>query len=193
MIRGERRAEEDRMAKIYTRGGDDGSTSLGDGARVSKDDPRVEAFGAIDEANCHIGLARAAVVESELDDVLAFVQQRLYNCTACLANPSGSTTLPVVSGEDVTALESAIDRLTEHIDPLSGFVLPGCDEAGARLHIARAVMRRAERVTVALSRVQPVDGTTLAFLNRASDLLFVAARYVGAGNECLWDPEAPRP
>ena len=181
------------MGSIYTRGGDDGTTSLADGVRVSKDDPRVEAFGAIDEANCHIGLARAAVVNSDLVDILAFMQQRLYNCTACLASPKGLSSPPRISEQDVAALEAACDRLGERLPPLTGFVIPGCDEAGARLHIARAVMRRAERAVVTLSHVEPVDPTILAFLNRASDLLFMAARYEGAGNECHWDPEAPNP
>ena len=181
------------MSSIYTRGGDGGSTSLADGTRVPKDDLRIEAFGAIDEANCHVGLARAAVVNSDLDDVLAFIQQRLYNCTACLAGPNASASPPRVTDADVAALEAAIDRLGLHVGLLTGFVLPGCDEAGARLHIARAVTRRAERVTVALSHVQAVDSAILAFLNRASDLLFMAARYEGAGNECHWDPEAPTP
>jgi cob(I)alamin adenosyltransferase len=181
------------MGSIYTRGGDTGQTSLADGTRVPKDDLRVEAFGAIDEANCHVGLARAAVVNSDLDDILAFVQQRLYNCTACLASPKGLSAPPRISDDDIATLEAAIDRLGLKVSPLTGFVLPGCDEAGARLHIARAVMRLAERVTVALSHVEPVDGTILAFLNRASDLLFMAARYEGAGNECTWDPEAARP
>lgn len=181
------------MNSIYTRGGDGGTTSLADGTRVPKDDLSVEAFGAIDEANCHVGLARAAVVNSDLDDILVFIQQRLYNCTACLASPKGEASPPRITGDDVAALEAAIDRLALRVSPLTGFVLPGCDEAGARLHIARAVMRRAERVTVALSHVRPVDSAILAFLNRASDLLFMAARYEGAGNECLWDPEAPTP
>jgi cob(I)alamin adenosyltransferase len=181
------------MGSIYTRGGDDGTTSLADGVRVSKDDPRVEAFGAIDEANCHIGLARAAVVNSDLVDILAFMQQRLYNCTACLASPKGLSSPPRISEQDVAALEAACDRLGERLAPLTGFVIPGCDEAGARLHIARAVMRRAERAVVSLSHVEPVDPAILAFLNRASDLLFMAARYEGAGNECHWDPEAPNP
>jgi cob(I)alamin adenosyltransferase len=181
------------MTNIFTRGGDGGTTSLPGGVRVPKDDLRVEALGAIDEANCHVGLARAAVVNSDLDDILAFIQHRLYNCTACLANSKGTASSPRVTDEDVAALEAAIERIGIRLAPPTGFVLPGCDEAGARLHIARSVMRRAERVTVALSHVHPVDGAVLAFLNRASDLLFTAARYESAGNECRWDPEAPKP
>lgn len=181
------------MGGIYTRGGDGGATSLGDGSRVGKDDVRVEALGAIDEASCLIGLARAVVADSDLDTVLVFVQQRLYNCTSRLASPGGSAGLPAVSAADVTALESAVDRLGERVGPFTGFVLPSSDEAGARLHVARAVMRRAERRVVALSRTQPVDAAILAFLNRASDLLFMAARYACGDSECQWDPAAPRP
>jgi cob(I)alamin adenosyltransferase len=179
------------MAGIYTRNGDDGKTSLPGGGRVPKDDARVEALGAIDEAGCLIGLARPAIIDSELDAVLGFVQQRLFNCSACLAAASPG---PVsVSIEDVAALEHTIDRYTERAGGFDGFVLPGCDEASARLHVARAVLRRAERAVVTVSACHPVDPTLLAFMNRASDLLFVAALYVGSGNECRWDPEAPRP
>lgn len=181
------------MGGIYTRSGDSGATSLGDGSRVDKDDVRVEAFGAIDEASCLIGLARAVVTDSDLDSVLSFVQQRLYNCTSWLASPGVSASLPPISAEDVVALESAVDRLGERVGPLERFILPAGDEASARLHVARAVMRRAERRTVTLSRTQPVDSTILAFLNRVSDLLFMAARYACGHSECHWDPAAPRP
>ena len=181
------------MGGIYTRRGDSGATSLGDGSRVEKDDVRVEAFGAIDEASCLIGLARAAVTDSDLDGILSFIQQRLYNCTSWLASPQGSASLPPISAEDVTALEAAVDRLEQRVGPLRGFILPAGNEAAARLHVARAVMRRAERRTVTLSRTQPVDSTILAFLNRASDVLFMAARYACGDSECHWDPAAPKP
>jgi cob(I)alamin adenosyltransferase len=176
------------MPDIYTRTGDDGTTSLADGTRVAKDSARVELFGAIDEANCHVGLARVHVVDSDLDEVLAFLQHRLLNCSACLATSEPTTDMPHVGAADVAALEAAIDRYAQRVGPFAGFMLPGCDEVSARLHVARAVTRRAERRAVTLVEHERVPPEVLAFLNRASDLLYVAARYAGAGAECSWDP-----
>ncbi|NTU72188.1 MAG: cob(I)yrinic acid a,c-diamide adenosyltransferase [Coriobacteriia bacterium] len=178
---------------IYTRRGDHGETSLGNGARVSKDSLRVEAYGAIDEANSCIGLARTSVSDPALDTTLAFAQHRLLNCTAVLASPGatppgrGAT----VASEDVAALEAAIERLEAVSGPYSGFVVEGGCETAARLQVARAVLRRAERRTVALAADEPVPDEVLAFLNRLSDTLFAAARYAnticGSSDE-LWDP-----
>jgi len=173
------------MTSLYSRTGDDGTTSLSGGGRVGKDDPRIELLGALDEANSLVGLARVDVVDSDVDDVLEFVQHRLLNCGAVVA---GSSSAPV-SPEDAAALESAIDRFSAKVGGFSGFVLPGCDEASARLHVARAVMRRAERAAVRAS----ADAAVLAFLNRASDLLYAVARYTGSGNECRWKADLPRP
>lgn len=181
------------MAKIYTRSGDGGDTSLPDGTRVSKADLRIELFGTLDEANCLIGLARVNVVDSNVDAVLEFLQHRLFNCSACLATgqPTGGT--PSVVPEDVASLEDAIDRFTDRLGGFRGFMLPGCDETSARLHVARAVLRRAERVASRLLEEGAVEPGVLAFLNRASDLLYAAARFSGAGNECAWRPDAERP
>ncbi|MDO8915282.1 MAG: cob(I)yrinic acid a,c-diamide adenosyltransferase [Coriobacteriia bacterium] len=177
------------MATIYTRGGDDGTTSLAGGDRIAKDAPAIELLGALDEANSLIGLARVNVVGSDVDDALAFVQQRLLNCGAAVAGASGVG----VAAEDVTALEAAIDRFASKAGGFAGFVLPGCDEASARLHVARTVIRRAERAAARANAAVPLPPNVLPFLNRAGDLLYVAARYAGAGNECRWDPDAPRP
>lgn len=173
------------MASIYTRRGDDGTTSVTGGDRVRKDDPRIELLGALDEANALIGLARVDVVDSDVEDVLEFVQHRLLNCGAMAAGSMGAP----LSADDVTALEQAIDRFTSKVGGFEGFVLPGCDEASARLHVARTTMRRAERAAVGAG----ADPLVLAFLNRSSDLLYATARYTGAGNECRWDPKLPRP
>jgi cob(I)alamin adenosyltransferase len=181
------------MPKIYTRSGDGGRTSLPGGARVAKDDPHIELFGTLDEANCLIGLARVNVVDSNVDAVLGFLQHRLFNCSACLAAGQQQNDVPGITPEDVAALESAIDRFTDRLGGFVGFVLPGCDETSARLHVARTVVRRAERIAVRLSASEPVDPQVLAFLNRASDLLYAAARFSGAGNECEWRPDAVRP
>jgi cob(I)alamin adenosyltransferase len=117
---------------IYTRTGDDGSTSLADGSRVSKSDARIELFGTLDEANCLVGLARAGVVDSDLDEVLEFIQHRLFNCAACLANRQPEATAPRVTPADTAALETAIDRYRSRIGDFEGFMLPGCDEGSAR-------------------------------------------------------------
>jgi cob(I)alamin adenosyltransferase len=181
------------MGKIYTRTGDAGETSLPDGTRVRKDDPRIELFGTLDEANCLIGLARVNVVDSNVDAVLEFLQHRLFNCSACLAKGQQPGDMPAIAPDDVLALESAIDRFTDRVGGFRGFMLPGCDETSARLHVARTVVRRAERVAARLAATEPVDPNVLAFLNRASDLLYAAARFSGAGNECAWRPDAERP
>ena len=161
--------------------------------RVRKDDPLIELFGALDEANCLIGLARVNVADSDVDAVLAFLQHRLFNCASCIATGKLSGDMPSISPDDVAALESAIDRFTERMGGFRGFMLPGCDETSARLHVARAVMRRAERAAAGLTAAHAPDADVLAFLNRASDLLYAAARFSGAGNECAWRPEATRP
>ncbi|HEY5506028.1 MAG TPA: cob(I)yrinic acid a,c-diamide adenosyltransferase [Coriobacteriia bacterium] len=181
------------MARIYTRTGDEGSTSLPDGTRVPKNDPRIELFGALDEANCLIGLARVNVVDSDVDAVLEFLQHRLFNCSACLATGQQPGDMPAITPEDVASLESAIDRFTDRLGGFRGFMLPGCDETSARLHVARAVVRRAERVAAAVVAEDPTQTNVPAFLNRASDLLYAAARFTGAGNECAWRPDAERP
>jgi cob(I)alamin adenosyltransferase len=173
------------VGDIYTRTGDDGTTSLPGGSRVPKTDPLIEAFGALDEANSHIGLARLDVLDSELDTVLGFVQQRLFNCAAALGGAAVG-----VDAEDVASLERSIDRYTARVGAFDGFVLPGADESAARLHVARTVLRRAERAVVAAGTADP---HVLAFLNRAGDLLYVAARFSAGGGEKHWDADAPRP
>jgi len=188
-------AEETPMS-IYTRAGDTGTTRLADGTRASKADPRIEALGTLDEANSAIGLARAAVRDPALDEVLAFLQQRLMNCSAILAAPAPAEDTPVISDGDIGALESAVDRLMERAGPLGGFVLPAGDESAARLHVARTVLRRGERRVVELDALQPVDPQVLRFLNRGSDVLFAAARYataVSGSAEESWDRTSPAP
>lgn len=181
------------MSDIYTRSGDDGTTSIVGGDRVSKADTRIAFYGALDEANCLVGFARVHVLDSGLDSALQFLQHRLFNCGACafLSQPEGGT--PRVDADDVAALEQTIDHYSARIGGFSGFALPGCDEASARLHLARTAVRRAEREAVRASASEPLDPDVLAFLNRASDLLYVAAQWLGAGSECAWRPDAPRP
>jgi cob(I)alamin adenosyltransferase len=162
--------------RIYTRQGDDGQTGLIGGARVSKDDPRVDAYGCVDELGAALGVARAAGPDPELDAGLARVQGELFSLGASLAAPAPDARVPRVQRAWVDALEHEIDRADTELTPLRHFVLPGGCPAAAALHLARAVCRRAERAIVALSRREAVDPLALAFVNRLSDWLFTMAR-----------------
>ncbi len=166
--------------KIYTRTGDAGDTSLFGGARVSKAHPRVEAYGEIDELNAWLGLVRAATLPPNLDAELLQIQRDLFAVGAQLADPAELIADRVVKaavGEDeILRLEHLIDRIEAELPPLRRFILAGGTTAGASLHVARTVCRRAERRMVALT--PPVDGTLIRYVNRLSDLLFVLARGV---------------
>jgi cob(I)alamin adenosyltransferase len=183
------------VSKIYTRTGDGGTTSLADGERVSKCAPRVEAYGTIDEANACVGAARAFTADARLEAILAFVQHRLYNCasaTAC-SRPAAAAS---ISDGDIAFLERSIDELEEQTGASRGFVLPGGGRGASLLHVARTACRRAERRLFALSRTEPVEANVLRFVNRASDLLFAAARCsnrIEIGADVLWNADAPIP
>lgn len=176
-----------KLNKIYTRTGDDGTTGLVDGSRQPKSSPRVAAIGDVDEANSAIGLAAAALEEGDQADALFRIQNDLFDLGADLATPAGEgegegrdfapsdMVLRVVAGQ-VAWLETAIDAATARLEPLTSFILPGGGEAAARLHLARASVRRAERAVVALADDEPVNPRALAYINRLSDYLFVAAR-----------------
>lgn len=170
-----------KRTRIYTRTGDDGTTGLYSGARVSKNDPRVEAYGTVDELSSAIGVARAAGA-GEIDEWLAWVQDKLFDLGAELATPAGSKrTVPAVFNEDVAALERAIDESEKRLEPLDTFIHPGGTMPGALLHAARTICRRAERtVTTLRERDVSVDAATLRYLNRLSDALFVWARRINA-------------
>jgi cob(I)alamin adenosyltransferase len=188
------RDEPVRLTKIYTRGGDAGETSLGDGSRVPKTHPLVAAFGAVDELNATVGLARAAGLPPATDDVLRRVQNELFDVGADLCVPVRDDTAGRlrVTEEQVAALEADIDRVNARLPELRSFVLPGGTEAAARLHVARTVCRRAERVALAAAATETVDPLALTYLNRLSDLLFVLAREAAGGDEQLWVPGASR-
>ena len=191
-----RREEPVRLTRIYTRGGDRGETSLGDGSRVSKLDCRVGAFGAVDELNSQLGLVLAGDVPDDLREVLARVQNELFDVGADLSVPYGIGDGRLrVEHATVAALERECDRFNEGLPELRSFVLPGGTEAAARLHVARAVCRRAERDALAASQELEVNPLVLVYLNRLSDLLFIAARYTNAaagGEEPLWKPGTSR-
>jgi cob(I)alamin adenosyltransferase len=166
--------------KIYTRTGDTGETSLFDGTRVRKDHARVDAYGDVDELNAWLGLARASLADRDLDDELTHIQRDLFAVGAELADPTDKIAARVtkasITDADVERLERLIDRLEEELQPLRRFILSGGSSAGAALHVARAVCRRAERRIVSLE--SPVDQIVLRYVNRLSDLLFVVARAV---------------
>ena len=166
--------------KIYTRTGDAGETSLFDGTRVQKSEPRVDAYGEVDELNACLGLARASGADAEVDAELVRVQRDLFALGAQLADPgeklAARVTKAVLGDDDVARLEHAIDRFEAELPPLRRFILAGGSPAGAALHVARAVCRRAERRMVALEPA--VEGVLLRYINRLSDLLFVLARSV---------------
>ncbi|QCI94308.1 cob(I)yrinic acid a,c-diamide adenosyltransferase [Novosphingobium sp. EMRT-2] len=185
-----------KLNKIYTRTGDDGTTGLVDGSRRAKHDPRMIAIGEVDEANSAIGLAAVAAPEATARD-LHRIQNDLFDLGADLATPGEDFTpsemvLRIVPAQ-VAWLEQAIDVLNESLPPLTSFILPGGSEAAARVHLARAIARRAERAGVALAAEEPVNPAALAYLNRLSDYLFVLARALNAGADPLWVPGANRP
>jgi cob(I)alamin adenosyltransferase len=169
--------EEPTTMKIYTGRGDEGMTDLRDSSRVAKTSRRIEAYGTVDEANALIGTARPTGYD-DIDDVLAAVQNHLHVVQADLANPDPDEDDPQVEPRHSDELEEWIDRADGELDPLTHFILPGGSDAGATLHHARAVVRRAERRTVALASEQPVNEETIVYLNRLSDLLFVYGRLV---------------
>ena len=192
------RDEPVRLTRIYTGGGDAGETSLGDGARVKKDDARIEAFGTVDELNSIVGLAIAAGGPAEILGPLGRIQNELFDLGADLAVPeSGDSdrTRLRVSPEQAGALEAECDALNEPLEPLKSFVLPGGTELAARLHHARTVARRAERRIVTLQAHEQVNAAALVYINRLSDLLFIMARAASqlqAADEVLWRPGASR-
>lgn len=183
------------LSRIYTKGGDGGRTSLGDGTRVAKHALRVEAYGTVDEANATVGLARLHV-EGEAHSMLARVQHDLFDLGADLCTPEKEGGGPALRIEDsqVLRLEAEIDRLNAELAPLRSFVLPGGSHASAHLHLARTVTRRAERLVTALAREESVSPAALRYLNRLSDHLFVLSRWLNGKGEAdvLWVPGANR-
>ncbi len=184
-----------KLDKIYTRGGDAGETSLGEGSRVSKDSLRVEAYGTVDEANAVIGVARLDLT-GEVDAMLVRVQNDLFDLGADLCIPPGTERRLAlrVGDAQVARLEAEIDTLNECLAPLNSFILPGGSAASAHLHLARTVVRRAERLIAALGEREGVNADALGYANRLSDHLFVLARALNEDGrlDVLWTPGANR-
>jgi cob(I)alamin adenosyltransferase len=189
-----RKDEPVRLTRIYTRGGDRGETSLGDGSRVSKLDPRIGAFGTVDELNSCVGLALAVDPPEELREVLARVQNELFDVGADISVPYGVGDGRLRVGQaSIDELERLCDRFNAELPELRSFVLPSGDELAARLHVARAVCRRAERDALAATGEVDLNPLVLVYLNRLSDLLFILARFANASagrDEPLWKPGA---
>ncbi len=184
-----------RLTKIYTRGGDAGETSLGDGSRVSKLDCRIGAFGTVDELNSALGVVLAGDVPAELRPLLERVQNDLFDVGADLSVPWGVTDRLRVEQEMIDELERQCDRFNADLTELRSFVLPGGSETAARLHVARTVCRRAERDALAGSQELELNPLVLRYLNRLSDLLFILARAANSAagrDEPLWKPGSSR-
>ena len=197
----EKTFEDPRIAlnRIYTKGGDSGQTSLAGGQRVSKDDPRIEAFGTVDELNSLLGSARFSCLEthnpriSELGRVLLRVQHELFNLGSILATKPEDVhpKQARITDEEIAALEREIDSANAELLPLRSFVLPGGTRLNAELHVARTVCRRAERLLVSLARQEEVPAVAIRYLNRLSDALFVWSRWANhvlGSAEVLWEP-----
>jgi cob(I)alamin adenosyltransferase len=177
-----------RLSKIYTKTGDDGTTGLGDGSRVAKDSARVAAYGTVDEANSCIGLVLAAEIPDEVRSLLVAVQHQMFDLGGELCIPGHAA----IFDADIERLEQHLDAFNDPLPPLKDFILPGGGEAAARCHVARTVVRRAERETVTLSRHDAVRPEAIRYLNRLSDLLFVLARVLARASghgEVLWNHE----
>ncbi len=184
------------LTKIYTRGGDKGQTSLGDGRRVAKHDLRVEAYGTVDETNGVIGLARLHT-EGDADAMLSRIQNDLFDLGADLCTPETGRKAEGalrIAESQVERLEREIDAMNAELQPLQSFILPGGTPAAAYLHLARTVARRAERVMTRLGEIEPLNPVTIRYINRVSDHLFVLARFLNdkGASDVLWVPGANR-
>ncbi len=180
-----------RLSKIYTRTGDDGTTGLGDGTRTSKDSARVEAFGTVDELNSVIGLIRSFADGRQIDECLEQVQHQLFNIGGELCMPG----FTLLEAQQIETLEQQLDAFNESLPPLKEFILPGGGHAAAHAHQARTVCRRAERRVLTLAREADLNETVMRYLNRLSDLLFVIARVLSRVDdqpETQWDHDRKR-
>ncbi|MCG8435525.1 MAG: cob(I)yrinic acid a,c-diamide adenosyltransferase [Gammaproteobacteria bacterium] len=174
-----------RLSKIYTRTGDGGSTGLGDGTRVDKDSPRVEAYGTVDELNSVIGVVLTTNLPTTVKDSLTEIQHELFDLGSELCVPG----FTAIKDSQIARLEKELDAFNADLPPLKEFILPGGSQAAATCHLARAVCRRAERRVISLSKLENINGSAIRYLNRLSDLLFVIARILVRhenGSEVLW-------
>lgn len=182
-----------RIDRVTTRGGDAGQTSLGNGARVPKDNPRVDAYGTVDEANATIGLMRlCTATDADADAMLARIQNDLFDVGSDLCVPGEAGDRLRLTDAPSARLDAELAAMNAALPPLSSFVLPGGTPAAAHAHLARTVVRRAERLVVGLARTEEVNPAVIRFLNRLSDHLFVLGRCLNRGGDVLWVPGANR-
>lgn len=177
-----------RLSKIYTRSGDKGTTGLGDGSRVEKDHPRIEAIGTVDELNSSIGLLRSRPLPVELDELFLSIQHELFDLGGELSVPGRNA----IDSDCVQRLETALDHYNADLPKLKEFILPAGGDATAHCHMARTICRRAERCAYSASKIQAINPQAIAYLNRLSDLLFVVSRVLARhenGSEVLWQPK----
>jgi cob(I)alamin adenosyltransferase len=188
------------LTRIYTRTGDQGETSLASGERVPKDAPRIECYGTVDELNAFVGLAAVTAAAqpglSDLERILLRIQHELFNLGSILSTLPESVhpRQPKITEAEIERLEAEMDRMNEDLPALRSFVLPGGSRLSAELHACRTICRRAERITVALSRQEPVDPINIRYLNRLSDAFFVFSRWANlksGRDEILWQPNQP--
>ena len=185
-----------RITKVYTRTGDDGTTGLGGGQKVSKDSPRIAAYGTVDELNAGVGVALASGLDPRLATELTRIQNELFHLGSdlcILEEDKESMPVPSIAERHVLALEAIMDELSTELEPLQNFILPGGSLGAAQLHVARTVCRRAERQLVTLAATESVGSSTIRYLNRLSDALFVMARYENlqqGESDVLWDSRA---
>jgi len=175
-----------RLSKIYTKTGDGGTTGLGDGSRVDKDHPRVEAYGDIDELNSLLGLLLAQELPTSIHSQLTYIQHDLFDLGGELCIPNHR----IMQAQQVEKLEKILDEINQKLEPLEEFILPGGTQASSLCHLARSVCRRAERKAITLNRSEPIGDIVIPYLNRLSDLLFVIARFLNhsAGvSDVYWD------
>ena len=182
-----------RIDRVTTRGGDAGQTSLGNGDRVAKDAPRVEAYGTVDEANATVGLMRLHTgTDAEADAMLARIQNDLFDVGSDLCVPGEAGARLRLTKAPSARLDAEIEAMNAELPGLTSFILPGGTAAAAHAHLARTVVRRAERLVVGLARTEAVNSEVIRFLNRLSDHLFVLGRRLNAGGDVLWVPGANR-
>lgn len=178
--------------KIYTKTGDDGTTGLFGGARLSKDHIRIEAYGTVDELNSCIGLLASTINDAEMEGLLRNIQSRLFTIGSNLASQPGKDMItPDLKEEDIALLEQSIDKMQDSLEPLKHFILPGGSQSISAAHLARTVCRRAERRCVSLSNTSEVDPSIILYLNRLSDFFFVVARWLAHKEgvaEIKWEP-----
>lgn len=180
-----------RLSKIYTRTGDDGTTGLGDGSRVSKDSLRVEAIGAIDELNSQLGLLLSHSLPASIDSLLTSIQHELFDLGGEISIPGHKA----ISSDHVVRLEAELDHYNSELSPLKEFILPGGSQVAAHCHVSRATCRRAERRLISLQHEEDVSKHAVGYLNRLSDLLFVLARSLNASknvDDVLWQPASTK-